>query len=305
MKPLVYIIILNWNGWRDTVKCVESVLKATYPNYKILIVDNGSTDDSVKVLSGEFPDVEIVQTGENLGYTGGNNRGIERAMAEGAEYLFILNNDTFVKDKDFLQPLVEAMEKDEQVGIASGMICDYDPPHLIQYAGGYTSFYTGKSYAIGDRMLDKGQFNLPGEVKCAAGAAMLIRADVLRKAGMFDETLFMFYDELDLSMRVKAAGYKIVHVPQSKIYHKVGASSGKNYAMAIFHLIRNRIWIERRYASKLQYFIFNIYFWGYLLPRILSGHIVNMRFYLLKAVILAVWKGYIEGPWEESTGETR
>ncbi|HDY67076.1 MAG TPA: glycosyltransferase family 2 protein [Candidatus Scalindua sp.] len=294
--PLVYIIILNWNGWRDTVECVESVLKITYPSYRILIVDNGSTDESAKILSQKFPNIEILQTGKNLGYAGGNNRAIERALADGAEYVCVLNNDT-VMDKDFLQPLIQAMKKDKQIGITSGMIYDYDPPHKVQYTGGYRNFYTGSSYTIGSGTLDKGQFNVLKEVPCSAGAAMLIRADVLHKIGMFDEVLFLYCEELDLSIRAKTAGYKIIYVPQSKLYHKVGKSTSKSFSRANFFNLRNKIWMERKYATKLQYFIFNLYFWCYLLPRIFLGHVVRMRFRLLKVTILAAWKGYIESPW--------
>lgn len=296
MNPRVSIIILNWNGWRDTIECMESVLKIAYPNYRVLIVDNGSTDDSVKMLSEKFPAIEILQTRKNLGYTGGNNRGIEKALADGAEYVFILNNDTVV-DRDFLNPLVEVIEKDEQIGIVSGMIYNYALPHTIQYAGRYTDFYTGNPYAIGSGMIDKGQFKALREVQCAAGAAMLVRSDVLREVGMFNENFFMFSEESDLSIRAKEAGYKIVCVSESKIYHKIGASICKNPSQGVFYSLRNRIWIERMYASKFQYLIFNLYFWFYLLPRIFMGHILRRRFQFLKVTIKAVWRGYFESPW--------
>ncbi|MHC2995246.1 MAG: glycosyltransferase family 2 protein [Candidatus Atribacteria bacterium] len=294
-QPLVYIVILNWNGWQDTAVCVESLLKISYPNYKILIVDNGSTDDSVKMLSEKFPNVEILQTGENLGYAGGNNRGIEKALANGAEYVFVLNNDTKV-DKNFLHPLVDAMEEDKQIGITSGTVYNFDPPHTIQYVGGYFNLYKGTSHAFAKNTIDRGQFNTSKEVSLPCGAAMLIRADILYKIGMINEMFFLFYEEVALSMMVKSAGYKITFTPGSKIYHKIGASGRKKYAQVSYYTIRNRIWIERMYATKLQYFVFNLYFWFYLLPRIFAGHVLNKRFHLLKVMVKAVLNGFLLNP---------
>lgn len=303
-QPFVYIVILNWNGWQDTIECVESVLKTNYQNFKILIVDNGSTNDSVKILSEKFPNIEILQTGKNMGYAGGNNRGIERAIADGAEYVFILNNDTVV-DENFLLPLVEAMVKDRKIGITGGTIYYYDAPDVIHNMGGYTSFYTGRSYAFGLNTVDEGQFNSPREIPQCCGAAMLIRASLVRDIGAFNEKFFIYCDEPEICTRVRKAGYKITFTPGSKVLHKEGRDSSRESGLSNFYGLRNRIWIERMYATRFQYFIFNLYFWGYLLPRILLGQIVKRRFHILKVVVLAVWEGYIEGPWEESTGETR
>lgn len=295
-QPLVYIIVLNWNGWRDTVECVASVSKITYSNYKTLIVDNGSTNDSVKILSEKFPNIEILQNGKNLGYAGGNNRGIERAIAEGAEYVFILNNDTVV-DRDFLNPLVEIMEKDKQIGITGGTVYYYDRPNVIHNMGGCVSLYTGNAHAFGLNTVDSGQFDSAKEIPQVCGAAMLIRTSVLRDIGSFNEKLFAYFDEPDICLRTRRAGYKITFTPGSKIYHKIGRDSSQDPTLCNFYGLRNRIWIERMYATKFQYFIFNLYFWFYLLPRIFLGHVLKRRFRLLKVTILAVWKGNVESPW--------
>ncbi|MBA7603140.1 hypothetical protein ES703_10244 [subsurface metagenome] len=296
MKPLVYIIILNWNGWQDSAECVESVLKITYSNYRVLIVDNGSTNDSVKILAKKFPNIEILETGKNLGYAGGNNRGIEKAIANEAEYVFILNNDTKV-DKNFLQPLVQAMEGDKQIGITGGTVYYYDNPDVIHNMGGYTSLYTGNSQTFGLNALDRGQFNNAKEVPQCCGGAMLIRASLIREIGGFNEKFFIYYDEPDICFRTKKAGYKVTFAPGSKIYHKIGRDSSRESGLSNFYGLRNRIWIERMYANKFQYFIFNLYLLFYLLPRILLGHIFHKRLHLLKIIFLAVWKGYFQNPW--------
>lgn len=199
-------------------------------------------------------------------------------------------------DKEFLQPLVEAMEKDKQIGITGGTIYYYDNPNVIHNMGGYTSLYTAKSYGFGKNTLDKGQFNSAKEVFQCCGGAMLIRASFIRKIGALNEKFFIYYDEPDLCLRTRKAGYKITFTPGSKILHKIGQDSSRESGLSSFYGLRNLIWIERMYASKVQFFIFNLYFWFYCLPRTAVGHILKMRFHLLKITIFAVWKGYIENP---------
>ncbi len=133
MSPLVHISILNWNNAPDTLACLDSVFALDYPNFRVLVVDNGSTDDSVEAIRGRYPALEILQTGANLGYAGGNNAGIRQILAAGAEYVCLLNNDTMVAP-DFLSALVGAMD-DPEVGIAGPLVYYADPPDVIFSAG--------------------------------------------------------------------------------------------------------------------------------------------------------------------------
>ncbi len=140
--PMVYIILLNWNGWKDTVECVESCRKLSYPDVRIVIVDNGSTDGSETRLRERFPDLELIQTGANLGFAGGNNVGIRYALEKGAEYVWLLNNDT-IADAEALSALVQAAEDDQTVGMVGSKIVYHDDPRITLVCRG--SARSGKS----------------------------------------------------------------------------------------------------------------------------------------------------------------
>src|SRR5450755_72122 len=132
--PRVAIVIVIWNNKEDTVECLTSFRGDTYPNKQIIIVDNGSTDDSVEVIRASFPEVTVLQTGLNLGFTGGNNVGIDHALESGADYVYLINNDTTV-EPDALTKLLEAMLENRDAGLIAPVIHDYDPPRAIWFAG--------------------------------------------------------------------------------------------------------------------------------------------------------------------------
>src|SRR6056297_688817 len=135
MDKSVYIVILNWNNFQETIDCVESCKKLTYSNFKILLVDNGSTDGSEDILKKEFPGIPLIQTGENLGYSGGNNAGIRHALEQGADYIWLLNNDTVV-DPQCLAKMVQTAESSNQIGMVGSKIFYHHSPDILWYAGG-------------------------------------------------------------------------------------------------------------------------------------------------------------------------
>lgn len=143
--PKVAIIVLNWNGWRDTIECLESLQRITYPNYQIIVVDNGSTDDSVERIKEKFPHLTLIEMGRNLGYAGGNNLGIKFALEWDPGYICILNNDVVVESQ-FLEPIIIAMESNSRIGITGGTL--YNDPQftIVQNTGQYINFYTGKVF---------------------------------------------------------------------------------------------------------------------------------------------------------------
>jgi GT2 family glycosyltransferase len=239
-SPLVYIIILNWNGWQDTIKCIESCLKLAYPRYRILIVDNDSTDGSMEKLHLRFPDIDILQTGSNLGFAGGNNVGIRHAIEQGADYVWLLNNDTIV-DPSALVELVNVAKERDSVGIVGSKIYFYSQPDVIWFAGGLIRKLRGTSIHRGHREKDEGQYNKISEVDYITGCSLLIKREVVAKVGLMDERFFLLFEEVDWNQRVKEQGYGILYVPFSKVWHKVSMSIGADSPAYFYYLIRNSL----------------------------------------------------------------
>lgn len=242
-EKTVFVIVLNWNGKNDTLECLQSLQKTNYPNFKILVVDNGSTDDSVYAIKTSFPKVEVLETGENLGFAGGNNVGITYAYNQGADYIFLLNNDTSVKD-DFISILVATGESDKQIGLIGSKIYYFDHPTIIWFAGGKI---TGlKGVHLGLNQEDSSQFNQTKEVDYLTGCALMIKREVIAKIGTLTEDYFLYYEDTDYSAKAKKAGFKIVYEPRSIIYHKVSRSTKAGSISYIYYSIRNGLVNARR-----------------------------------------------------------
>jgi GT2 family glycosyltransferase len=268
IAPLTYIIVLNWNGWQDTMECVESCSKLTYPNFQILIVDNGSTDGSVMQLHERFPAIELLQTGKNLGFAGGNNVGIRHALEQGADYIWLLNNDTIV-DPSALSELVHIAQLDDNVGIVGSKIFYYGKPDVIWFAGGWIRYSTGNCGHIGQQEKDKDRFEKVTEADYITGCSLLIKSNVINKVGLMDERFFLYYEDADWNLRVKEHKFKIYYVPSSKVWHKVSMAVGMGSPAAQYYLTRNSllftlkhklIFLPTATAQRLLdvvYFIFN------------------------------------------------
>lgn len=218
--PLVYVVLLNWNGWQDTVKCIESLKSLTYPNYEIVVLDNSSTDDSVARIREAHPDVTLIETGANLGFAGGNNVGIRYALDRGADYIWLLNNDTKVF-ANTLEALVTVAEDDHTIGILGSPIYEMDEPEILQtWGGGHINMVLGRATRC-----KKG--DIPDYV---TGASMFVRGKVFDTVGLLDDKFFMYWEDADFSLRATKYGWKIYVEPQARVLHKESASVGlKSY----------------------------------------------------------------------------
>lgn len=236
--PLVHIIILNWNGWRDTLACVESCRKLSWPTFRIVIVDNGSTDGSVAILRKQLHDIQIIQSGGNLGFAGGNNIGIRQALNAGADFVWLLNNDTEVAS-DALTRLVEALEDGPRVGCVSSKIYLHYDPQRLDFAGGLWDKGRLRKSMWGAGQLDRGQFDEPLERGSVSGCSMLVSARAIRDVGLMDESYFLYWEDTEWCARLRKKGYSIYFVPTSHVWHKVSASAGKNSFSQHYYFIRN------------------------------------------------------------------
>jgi GT2 family glycosyltransferase len=237
----VAIIVLNWNGRDDTLACLASLGQLDYPVYEVIVVDNGSSDDSVAAIRAAYPQVTLIETGDNLGYVGGNNVGLGHARTMGADYALLLNNDTEVAT-DFLSFLVEAAESDSTIGIVGPTIYYFDRPDVIWSAGGTIDWGWGDTRMIGVDKVDQGQFGLlPRPVDFVSGCAMLIKMSSIEQMGLLDPRFFAYYEETEWCVRVARAGFKIVHVPQAKIWHKISPTAREASPQVHYYMTRNRL----------------------------------------------------------------
>ncbi|MBI1881400.1 MAG: glycosyltransferase family 2 protein, partial [Chloroflexi bacterium] len=219
--PKVAIVVLNYNGLKDTLACLASLNQLDYPAYEIIVVDNDSSDDSVAAIGAGYPHAIVIETGDNLGYVGGNNVGLKHAATLSADYTLLLNNDTEVSP-DFLRWLVEVAEADPAVGIVGPTIYYFDRPNTIWSVGGTIDWRRGDTRMIGLDETDRGQFGqLPCSVDFVTGCALLIKMPLVAQVGQLDPRFFAYYEETEWCVRVSRAEFKILHVPQAKIWHKI------------------------------------------------------------------------------------
>jgi GT2 family glycosyltransferase len=238
-NPAVCIIILNYNDSDDTLECLQSLQECTYQPLHVLVVDNGSSDNSPEKIQKNYPEVEVLKAPKNLGFTGGVNFGIKHIFDRPVDYILLLNNDTYV-EKDFLLPLVEAMEADPGVAAACGTIYAYHDKDIIWYAGGHMMPWRGLAVQDhkGER-ISKNDLGPPQSVTFVTGCMTMLRRSILKSDKVEDERLFLYYDDIELSARLLKEGYKLLYVPKSIIYHKV--ANEKESAWKLYFSTRNRL----------------------------------------------------------------
>jgi len=239
MKPRVVIVVLNWNGLTDTLACLASLAELDYPERKVVVVDNGSTDGSVRAIRERFPTVTVLENRENLGYTGGNNVGIRYALERGADYVLLLNNDTEV-DPQMLKRLIEVAESDLSIGVVGPKILYHSEPEMIWSAGGIV-VPVGKPMNLGLDERDAGQHDVLREVDWVTGCVLLIRSSVVREIGLLDERFFAYFEENDWCWRVREAGFKIYYVPTARLWHKIQPRHQAVSPRHVYLMTRNRL----------------------------------------------------------------
>jgi GT2 family glycosyltransferase len=218
MSQCVFIIILNTNRREDTLECLSSIIKSTYDNQNIIILDNASTDGSVEAIRKTYPQVQILSLDNNRGYAGNNNVGIRAALAQGADWVFLLNEDTIMAP-DCLSNMIKTGESQPEIGIIGPLVYHYDEPNVIQSAGGILDARWFSTH-LGQNELDQGQFMNPRSVDWVTGCAILVRRPVIDQVGMLDERFFYYSEEAEWCLRARKNGWSIIHVPKAKLWHK-------------------------------------------------------------------------------------
>lgn len=261
MKKIA-ILVLNFNGKEDTLECLTSLKKLETGNWKpeTIVIDNNSSDDSVKSIRDKFPQVTIIENQTNLGFAEGNNVGIGYALKNNFDHVLLLNNDTLVK-KDFLVQLVKVAQRSKKVDIASPKIYfaagyeyhknqyqEKERGKVIWYAGGVIDWDNVLTFHRGVDEVDEGQYNKIKETEFATGCCMLIKRKVFEKIGFFDKKYFLYLEDVDFCQRAKQEGFKIYFAPQAIIWHKNAGSSAVGSFIQDYYLTRNRLLFGMKYA---------------------------------------------------------
>jgi len=285
-SPLVGIILLNWNNYEDTKECILSLKNMTYNSYKIILVDNYSTDGSYEKLQNDFLDdsaVLLMRTNRNLGFAGGNNVGIKKALEMGCEYVFILNNDTIV-DKNILNKLLEVFKKKKKVGVAAPLMYCEDKKR-VWYGGGEIDLKT--------MIPNQWQYIPQGitKVSFVSGCAMLIPSAVFRKVGLFDERFFLSAEDADLCIRMLKAGYNMYVNPEAILLHKVGSSTGGTYsAKRIYFATKGLLLLRKKYLPLSKRLVTSYVLIKVLFKRI-KPYLKNKNYNALIAMLKAIYNG--------------
>ncbi len=285
---MIFNIVLNYNRRDDTLACLASIVDNTYINHKTIVLDCKSTKGLVEAIRVKFPDVQIIVLDKNLGYAGNNNVGIHAALEQGAEWVFVLNEDTIL-DVDCIAKLVEVGESDPTIGIVGPMVYHFNEPDIIQSAGGVFDKYL-RGYHLAQNQTDTGQFTHPHPVDWISGCAIMVRRSVIEQVGMIDERFFCYVEETEWCYRTKKAGWKIIHVPSAKLWHKGVQRDYKPKPMVTYYATRNRLLMLYKHHAPLSAWIAA---WGFII-RTLMSWTIKPKWRSMRAHRDAMWRGAID-----------
>jgi len=253
--PLVAIIVLTWNQRDLTLDCLASLAEIDYPpdRLRIIVADNGSRDDTVAAIRERFPQVTVLENGDNLGFAEGNNAGIRHALQGPADYIMLLNNDTIVHAQ-MLSVLIETAERDPGIGVITPKIYYYDDPKRIWCAGASLDWTWGGSTRLRADQIDPDPDDKLHEVDFASGCAMCWRRQVVEQVGVLDPRFFIYYEETDWCVRARAADWRIVYQPQAQMWHRVSAAMGAASPATDYYMGRNVLLFLSKHLNGLARF---------------------------------------------------
>jgi GT2 family glycosyltransferase len=284
-RSLVVSVILNTNHRDDTLECLASLAASTYPNHRAIVLDNASNDGSVEAIHAAFPDVRVIALERNLGYAGNNNVGIAAALAQGADWVFVLNEDTAL-GPDCIAALVEAAERSERTGIVGPMVYHHDEPGVIQSAGGRLS-RSWESFHDGQNVADEGQFPEPRRVDWISGCAILVRRAVIEQVGPIDVRYFYYWEETEWCLRAARAGWHVVHVPQARLWHKGVRRDYRPPPTVTYYATRNRLLTLAKHRAPARVWLATCF----QIARTLTSWTLRPKWRDMRAHRHALWRG--------------
>ena len=275
IEKILSIITINYNGLKDTCELIDS-LPLEDESIEVIVVDNASKEDEATEIEQRYPQIKVIRSQENLGFAGGNNLGIQAAKGK---YLFFINNDTILSHhtSDFSH-LINRLESSPKIGAVSPKIKFSWGDNPIQFAG-YTplSSITMRNRTIGYGETDNGQYDTAHPTPYAHGAAMMIKREVIEKAGLMPECYFLYYEELDWSMMIRRAGYDIWYEPACTIFHKESQTTGHNSPLRTSYMTRNRLLFVKRNINSPQKYLTYLYLIGIVALRDITKYTLHRR----------------------------
>lgn len=301
-SKITYVVLVNWNQFELTAACIRSLQETAAAQLRIVVVDNGSADDSAARLQATFgAQIDLLCQGSNLGFTGGNNAGIRFALEQEADYILLLNNDTIVAP-GFLGPLVERAEAGPGVGPVTAKIYFMHDPTLLWAAGGRLNLLLGQAQNRGHGERDRGQYDHAEPVDYTTGCCLLARRAVFEKVGLLDDRYFTYFEDADWCLRAREAGYTCWYEPAAHLWHWAGAASknaktapggGTTNPRVYYYMTRNNIWLLRGHAAKAMLpLAAGIFFVRHML--VYTATFVALRRW---PKLQAVWHGWQDG-WQ-------
>ncbi|MDZ7336927.1 MAG: glycosyltransferase family 2 protein [candidate division KSB1 bacterium] len=293
MAPKVFVITLNWNGRQWLEDCLTSVLALDYPNFEVVMVDNGSTDDSVAFVRQRFPSVHVVENGSNLGYARGFNAGLEYAAERGTDYFLIMNNDTVI-DQGALAALVETAQAYSKAGFVTGKVYFYDQPDTLQTVGKKEDPIVWNGDHIGWLEKDVGQYETVTERAFLDDVMTLVDRRLYDEIGGYDPQFFLQAEEFDWQARAKQRGWKFYYTPKAKIWHRVSMSmGGAGSPIGRYFDTRSRMVVMARYLGLLRFLRYYFHTLFQVTNSLLRG-LMQMDWNKIKPR-LAMWLGFWAG----------
>lgn len=283
MLPRVFVVIVNWNGKDDVLRCLASLKRLDYParDTRIVVVDNASQDGSGAVIRRDHPQALLIENARNLGYAKAVNQGFAYALGEGADYVWVMNNDVVVA-VDSLTRLVQVCESDDKIGVAAPVIYSYNDPTRIEHSGYRIDLWTGRFKKL---KFGRDVFRAPDEetleVDSALGCSNLIRASCVKKIGAFRPIYQVYFEETDFNVRARRAGFRVLVVRRARVQHKNSATMNKFPCRRAYLLLRNLLIFEFLNAPVSRLFVFIPYFFLAHIPYFL----VRGTFYAVKVYL--------------------
>ncbi len=267
----VSVVVPNWNGANSLPACLDSLIIQAV-THNIIVIDNGSFDNSLKILKDKYPQVELVALPSNIGFAGGVNAGITQAIEKGADYIALFNNDA-IADKHWLENLIGYLDKHLKTGIVTSKILEGDGNHIDSTGEMYTIW--GLPYPRGRGERSSVIYDQDAVVFGASGAASLYRAKMLKEVGLFDKDFFAYYEDVDLSFRAQLAGWKVGYQPKALVYHQIGATTGDIKGFTTYQTMKNLPWLMwKNVPARLLLTIFprfTLAYWGFYFTSIRRG----------------------------------